>query len=134
MNVGMIAWALSLLTCSDPPHYMLQEHIDLIEVNHFYDSDGKFVLDQVIYYNWSPQETRFNVADYRLFKSQMQNPIREIGVNHFSVWHDGNALRCIHSDGFIETWTQHDPEHREREILPNDERVGLGTSHRTTWR
>ena len=128
MKIGLIVYAV-LLICSDPPNYMVKDHVDLVEVNHFFDSDGKFVLDQVIYYNWSSRETRFHVADYRLFKSPMQNPIWEIGTNHFSVWHDSNVFRCIQSDGFVETWTQHDPEHRERVLLPNDERIGLGILH-----
>ena len=133
MKIGLICWAV-LLVCSDPPTYMVNDHVDLVEVNHFFDSDGKFVLDQVIYYNWSPRETRFHVVDYRLFKSEMQKPIRAIGANHFSVWHDGNVLRFIQTDGFVQTWTQHDPEHRERVVLSNDERIGLGASRRGKWR
>jgi hypothetical protein len=133
MNIGLVLWVL-LPICSDPPSYLVRDHVDLVEVNHFFDSDGNFVLDQVIYYNWSTDDTRFHVADYRLFKSPLQNPIREIGTNHFSVWQDGSILRCIQSDGFAETWTQNDPEHRERVILPNDERIGLGTIHRAAWR
>lgn len=133
MKIGLIAWTL-LLACSDPPNYSVRDHVDLVEVNHFFDTDGNFVLDQVIYYDWSPHQNRFDVADYRLFKSPMQTPIREIGANHFSVWHDGNVLRYIQSDGFIETWTQYDPEHRERVILPNDERIGLGTNRKAKWR
>ena len=119
---------------SDPPSYVVTDRVDLVEVNHFYDSHGKFVLDQVIYYNWCPQETRFHVVDYRLLKSDMQRPIDRLGRDHFSVWHDGNVLRHVETTSFVQTWTQHDPEHRERVALSNDERQGLGTINRNKWR
>ncbi len=116
---------LTVFAINDPPQYTVEERVDLIEVNHYHDKSGEFILNQVIFYEWSPTDLRFQIQDYKLMKQKTQFPARQIGDEYFSVWHDGNILRCVSSGCFSETWTQHDPNHKELSILKNENRCGL---------
>lgn len=102
------------------------EHIDLVEVNHYYDGTGKLVFDQLIFYNWDDSARRFNVVAWRLLKNPNQLPIRNAANGKYSAsWHDGKVLRIIHADRKQETWTQYDPETHERQFLPKSNRSDL---------
>lgn len=99
----------------DPPAIAISSHIDLVEINHYHDYQGRPVFDQLIYYNWDSNARRYNVAAWRLLKDDSQVPIRNPESGAYSAtWFDGKSLRTIHADRRMETWTQHDPENRER--------------------
>ena len=111
---------------SDPPRNVASEHIDLIEVNHYFDGTGKSVFDQLIFYNWDEPARRYNVVAWRLLKNPNQLPVRNPrNGRYYSSWHDGKILRVIHADHKMETWTQYDPETRERKFLPKSGRSNL---------
>ena len=111
---------------SDPPRIAAAEHIDLIEVNHYFDGSGKSVFDQLIFYNWDKTANRFNVVAWRLLKNPNQLPIRNAQNGmYYASWHDGKILRVIHADHKMETWTQYDPETYERRFLPKSCRSDL---------
>lgn len=111
---------------SDPPRIAATEHIDLIEINHYFDGGGKSVFDQLIFYNWDESARRFNVVAWRLLKNPNQLPIRNPGNGmYYTSWHDGKILRVIHADRKMETWTQYDPETYERKFLPKSSRSDL---------
>jgi len=102
------------------------DQVDLIEVNHFFDEQGRLVFDQVIFYDWSSVDNRYNVRAWRLLKSTAQIPRRNWNQGVFwAVWHDGEVLRKVRSKGIHETWTQYDPELLEREYLPKENRRDL---------
>lgn len=44
---------------------------------------------------------------------------------------DGDEARCIQARTFRETFTQYDPERRNRDILPEDSRRGLNSLNKT---
>ena len=100
-----------------------------MEVNHFYDDQGRLVFDQVIYYNWCPVRNRYQVRDWRLLKTPTQVPLRDWrDGGYVSEWEDfkqRNGLRRVKSKSVRETWTQHDPELVEREFLPQEKREEL---------
>ena len=54
-----------LLTCIAPgpagTAATLRQRVDLIELNHFVDEDGREVFRQVIFYDWSKSHKRFHV-------------------------------------------------------------------------
>ncbi|MEM7453387.1 MAG: hypothetical protein AAF456_03425 [Planctomycetota bacterium] len=125
MNIVFCATVMASLFCSDPPQYTVSEKVDLVEINHYSDSRGNGVLDQAIYYQWSVEHGRFQVVDYKLLKSTAQEPVRDSSGDYFSVWHDGHVLRIVQAHSCEQTWTQFDPEHREREKLPHELRQGL---------
>jgi hypothetical protein len=103
--------------------------VDLVEVNHFFDERGCLVFDQIIFYDWCPQQCRYQVRDWRLLKRPSQVPLRNWRDGNFvSIWHDfkeRDVLRRVNSQMVRETWTQYDPELVEREFLPEDKRKEL---------
>lgn len=102
----------------------IAERVDLIEVNHFHDENGKLVFDQVIFYDWSPFEGHFHVRAWRLLKNNEQIPAKNYKTGLYVViWHDGDYLRKVTAPACYETWTQHDPELAEREFLPKEQRL-----------
>ena len=107
----------------------ITDEVDLIEINHFYDDQGRLVFDQVIYYDWCYKVHRYQVRDWRLLKNPTQIPLRDWrNGGYCSEWEDfkqRDALRRVRSDSVRETWTQHDPELDEREILELDKRREL---------
>ena len=42
------------------------DEVDLVEINHFFDEQGRLVFDQVIFYDWCPEDSRYQVRDWRL--------------------------------------------------------------------
>jgi hypothetical protein len=104
-----------------------RETCDLIELNHFYDENGRLVFDQVIFYEWGvPVKDRYNVRSWRLVKHPAQLPQRDWSTNYYSaLWQDGEQLRHIYSRSYRETWTQYDVELAEREELPKEHRKEL---------
>lgn len=103
-----------------------RQRVDLIELNHFVDDQGREVFQQLIFYDWSPSQQRFLVRAWRLVKRPSQLPRRR--WNPYRVecsWHDNGRLRQVVSSSMRETWSQQDPERVNRKLLPEDERVPL---------
>jgi hypothetical protein len=120
--------ALALSLGIVPQEEVARETVDLIELNHFYDEHGRLVFDQVIFYDWSAKDARYNVRAWRLVKNPSQLPQRDWHDGGYSaMWHDGEQLRNVHSRSIRETWTQYDPELVEREYLPKERRKELRT-------
>ncbi|MCP4079108.1 MAG: hypothetical protein GY819_17175 [Planctomycetaceae bacterium] len=126
MDILLITCAILGGLLSDPPRIAATEHVDLVEHNHYFDSGGKKVFDQIVYYNWDPSADRYNVVAWRLLKNENQIPVRHPGNRkYYSSWHDGKTLRIIHASRKMETWTQYDPETYERKFLPKAHRADL---------
>ncbi|MCA9124803.1 MAG: hypothetical protein H6822_27170 [Planctomycetaceae bacterium] len=123
-----IAVCMAALTLS-PADEVTVDQVDLIEVNHFYDDQGRLVFDQVIYYDWSEERSRYQVRDWRLLKTPTQIPLRDWrDGGYVSEWQDfkqRNGLRRVKAKAVRETWTQYDPELVEREFLAQEKRESL---------
>lgn len=105
--------------------------VDLIELNHFIDEEGREVFQQVIFYDWSASRHRFHVRAWRLVKSPRHLPQRRWNPTRVECrWHDDGVLRTVVAPKLRETWTQHDPERANRKWLPEDQRVPLWASRR----
>jgi hypothetical protein len=105
---------------------MACDKVDLIEVNHFHDETGNLIFDQIIFYDWSPASSRYQVRDWRLLKTPAQIPQPTAGRREFvAVWYDGDVFRKVRSQTVRESWTQYDPELVEREFLPKESRREL---------
>ncbi len=104
----------------------VRREVDLIELNHFVDEDGREVFRQVVFYDWSKTHRRFHVRAWRLIKRESQLPVRRWKPAHYQcTWHDEGLIRQVWSKSFRETWTQKDPERVNRALLPEDQRVPL---------
>ncbi len=114
------------LVTSNPVGLVVQDHVDLIEVNHYFDEHGRHVFDQTIYYEWCAVLGRYQVRAWRLVKSPSQLPTRDPHTGQYvALWHDGGVLRRVTAWSMRETWTQYDPELVEQEFLPKDQRRDL---------
>jgi hypothetical protein len=112
--------------CLNPVEDVVRERVDLIEVNHFYDEHGKHVFDQLIFYDWSAQQARYNIRAWRMYKHPAQLPQRDWQHRCFVArWQDGLVLREVQAKTIRESWTQHDPELVERAYLPKEHRREL---------
>lgn len=108
-------------TALSPSESVAFDRVDVVEINHFYDEQGKLVFDQVLYYDWSPTQARYNVRAWRLLKSPAHIPQKDWRRGDYvAVFYDGGALREIRATTVRETWTQHDPELVERDFLPKE--------------
>lgn len=123
-----IAVCMAALTLS-PAEEATVDQVDLIEINHFYDDQGRLVFDQVIYYDWCTDQSRYQVRDWRLLKSPAQVPLRDWrDGGYVSEWQDfkqRNGVRRVKAKSVRETWTQYDPELVEREFLAQEKREAL---------
>lgn len=102
------------------------QQVDLIELNHFVDKEGRQVFRQLLFYDWSRQHRRFIVRAWRLVKDDSLLPRRRWNPSGYEcVWHDDGVLRRVTAPSYRETWTQHDPERANRKIVPEEARVPL---------
>lgn len=107
-----------------PDAHIVEDRFDLVEVNHYYDSSGKKIFDQVIYYNWSTPRARFDVSGWRLLRSSWQIP-RKNRDGYVAIWRDGDIIRRTRASNVRETHTGYDPEVLERDNLHREDRIGF---------
>lgn len=100
-----------------------RDHVDLIELNHFYDDHGRLVFDQYIFYDWDDSLCQFVIVDWRLKKSKNWTVLKYHSEKVYRLrFLDSGILRIVRSPSYRETWTQHDPELANREIVPKENR------------
>ncbi len=119
------------------PEAALQDRVDVQELNHFYNEEGKLVFHQIIYYEWQPYSVlresgvreegwRYQVVDWRLVRGPDIIPQYDHARKAWvALFQDGDDMRRVESTGFRETWTQYDPELVEREWLDKERRRKL---------
>jgi hypothetical protein len=107
-----------------------RDRVDLIEINHFHDEQGRLVFEQVLFYEWSAHQERHQVLAWRLLKTSAQRPRHDLATgDYIALWNDGETLREVRAGAFRETWTQYDPELVDREFLPKERRRELARLH-----
>ena len=112
--------------CLNPVDDVATDRVDLVELNHLYDEQGKHVFDQIIFYDWSARSGRYNVCAWRLLKHPHQVPHWDSKTGRYvALWRDGRLLRKVQAKTMRESWTQHDPELIERAFLPKEQRREL---------
>lgn len=127
----MQALLLTLILASNPPEDVLIEHVDILELNHYYDDQGELVFRQLIFWSWHDTGTdylpsgRFNIRAWRLINNGVKEHVVIDTPNNRIIFHDQTKLRKISFTTFIETWTQYDIELYERKYLPQNMRKGL---------
>ena len=89
------------------------DNVDLIEVNHYFDSNGKHVFDQLIFIDWCNRSRCYQVRAWRLIKKPTNRP-RRVRKFYQVVWQDGEIMRKVRARAIRSTWTQYDPEVVER--------------------
>jgi hypothetical protein len=128
--LATIASLLLIGVAPDSTHskQLARERVDMIELNHFIDGEGREVFRQVIFYDWSKPHKQFHVRAWRLIKKPSQLPQHRWNPEHYRCrWQDDDIMREVWSPTMRETWTQRDPERVNRTLLPEDQRVPLWT-------
>ena len=125
-SLSLTSVLLLAAVVSNPPDANPHDELDLLEVNHYHDDQGRMVFDQLIFYEWSPEQGRHQVRAWRLLKSDTQRPRYDFPSRQYVVrWYDGEILREVRAAAYRETWTQHDPELAERQFLAKEKRKEL---------
>jgi hypothetical protein len=124
----MNALIVLLALCRIPTDLLVEDSCDYIEVNTVWQScerEDREVFTQLIFWVWNRNEARYNVRDWRIVKSDSQRPTGQPPV---VIWIDdrGNGtLRRVTCRFVVFTDTYHDPELRQRSVLPEERRVKL---------
>ena len=130
--MSLASFSLCLIICaiiSSKGNHSVDEYVDLIELNHFYDQLGRPVYDQVIFYERAPETGRFQVRAWCLVEdreSLNRRPVRNYETQLYQVdWFDTDQrlFRKITSRLYRESWTQIDPERTNKKI--HDERLRI---------
>lgn len=127
VSLSIVTWLLVGIApaASESPSVTTQQ-VDLIELNHYIDEEGREVFRQLIFYDWSKSHKRFHVRAWRLIKHPSQVPQRRWSpTNYQCTWRDEGQIRQVSAPSMRETWTQQDPERLNRELLPESQRVPL---------
>jgi hypothetical protein len=102
----------------------------MIELNHFHNNKGQHVYSQVIFYERLAENGQFRVRSWALIEmreSLNRLPQYDPKVDKVVVdmkMDSGKVVR-LESRLFKETWTQHDPERRDKDKLPEQFRLRL---------
>ena len=118
---------LLFLTVEIPHSGALQDHFDLVEVNHYFDSNGRLVFDQQIWWQLD-DDGHYQVEAWRMLKGvrgpQKPRPVGDQSPPEFvgghaapmfdytrrlwvSKWFDQTCQvnRVVTATAFKETWT-----------------------------
>jgi hypothetical protein len=107
------------------------DHVDLVELNAFYDCNGRFVYEQVIFYEWRPDLQRYHVRAWCLVDDRDLLDRRPQRGYRSGLWvvrwqdRDQNVLRTITATHYRRSWSQVDPERANKRLLPESERRAL---------
>lgn len=122
----MKAILLLIMSVIPPTTPVLHDHVDRVEHNYKYDQRGRLTFKQFIFYDWDEESGRFQVVAWKMDtpnKGKVTVTFPNGGVR--LSWMDYGVPRIVDSPQWQETWTFHDPELLEREILPKSQRRGL---------
>ena len=105
---------------------VMRAKVDLVELNHFLDDQGREVFRLVIFFDWSRKNRQFEVRAWRLIKQPSQLPRTDHRGSGYTVtWQDNSITRQVIASAKRETWSQQDPERVNRSRLPENERRPL---------
>ena len=115
---------------SIPLNLTTREHVDAIELNHFFDQRGHLVYDQVVFFERTPTTGRFQVRAWCLVDDREtlnRRPLlNDNGLYEcFAVDSNERLTRRIVSRVFRESWTQFDPEREDKKRHPESLRIEL---------
>jgi hypothetical protein len=110
---------------------VVEEHVDLIELNHFYDHQGRHVYDQVIFYERAADTGKFQVRAWCLVEDRdalNRRPVKDVATQLYHVdWYDNDQklMRKLSSRLFRESWSQIDPERADKKFHDERSRILL---------
>lgn len=119
--MGLILLLLSII----PHDQVVRDSYDSVELNHYFDEEGRAIFDQIIFYKWRDIYAGDDIVDWRLVKQWGHIPQRDRQQGGYIMIFDEDPTRVVRAKSFEETWTQHDPELTGRDTLPKEFRENL---------
>jgi hypothetical protein len=126
-TLALLSVLARLAVClTTPQAEPVRDRCDAIEVNHFYDDEGRPVFTQLILVDRNAQGG-WDVVAWRMVKSPAtQSRSRPARDQWPQADQDGDYFREVRTPFMAESFTQFDPELAAREWLPDNQRRGLG--------
>ena len=122
---------LMLLSVPGKGDPAIEERVDLIELNHYFDTKGRLVFEQVIFYERAPETGRFQVRAWCLVEDREclnRRPIKNVETGLYQVdWFDTDhrVRRRLISGLYRESWTKDDPERLNKRVHDPRLRIDL---------
>jgi len=116
---------LMTLSCSELPN-SCSDHCDLVELNSFHDCTGRHVFDQVIFYEWAPDQSRYHVRAW-IISDDDGNAGRRPAKRYrdglyITRWNESGINRVVTATHYRRSWTQIDPERANKKLLDEQDR------------
>ena len=122
----LIVIGISLPSCPT-----IVDEFDLVEVNHYVGDQDKIVFDQLILWDWSRLDRRFNAHYWTMMHDgwdDQRMPRRDYKKDRWVIQYvDHDIERVIYCKWFRESWTRVDPERENRILFQEMWRRGLST-------
>jgi hypothetical protein len=100
--------------------------VDLIELNHIYDTSGRLVFDQLLFWSVHP-DGKLHLREWRLLKNPSMAPKR--GYRKWvCTWTERDIDRRVEAPAFRESKSTSDSEILDRQFLSKQHRVRLWSS------
>lgn len=113
-------WVVMLaLMANDLQPVVIPDRCDRLEINHVYDCNGRHSFTQAIFWDWYSDGTLHVSAWSILGKHRLERGR--------IVFYQRQTLRVVEFSTWCESWTQGDPELRDRQLLPVERRRGFAT-------
>lgn len=125
----MMVLVLGLLMGASQEEVVIEYRADVLEINHYYDDNGKLVFTQLIWWDWDGDDHR--VRDWRYLIDGVKVGRKHDNNNtacirgRDAIWIERGMLIRVRSRSHITTWTQYDREVKDREHLPQCNRKGV---------
>ena len=108
---------------------VVTDRVDVIELNYFLNEVGAINFAQVIFWEWDSASRRFRVVDFHILEQDTEHiwPAKMSSGLYVYFWWDSRAGTCrrIVAPYFYTTVTREDPEMKDRDKWPKDERREL---------
>ena len=118
----------------------VEDRVDLLELNHKFDNQGRHVFSQVIAWERLPANGQYHVRAWKLIEKResltgwpVYNDMNQTWESHFVDMEIGGKLRVISSSLYRETFSQKDPESEDKKKLPHQLRLALNSGN-SLWR
>jgi hypothetical protein len=113
----------------DPRFGVVREHVDVVELNHFYDKRGNHLYDQVLFWERLPGSGDFRIRGWTLIDDReavSRAPTKDAKTGLYEVtWINEEGVRKLHSRIYVESWTHRDPERDDKRYLAEAYRLSL---------
>jgi hypothetical protein len=122
MTAALLAAVLSIVPYSPT----VEDRVDSIHSNFFYDGEGKVIFQQVIFEVFDMDLEEPVIIDWRLVKCKSQLPDFNHATGLWEArWVDNDVIRLVRADSYCESHTQYDPELEARSYYPKELRRGF---------